>query len=97
MEDVKVTPDFDVEPAHLRAYYKALDQRLAELQGLMGGQGGMPSTYEKYLHGPAAVAPGGTPLVSAKEYYEQLKQLRADSQVGGRAGVAVVGGVGWGA
>lgn len=84
MEDVLVTPDFDVQPTPLRDYYQHLDQRLDELQNLLGAQGAaLPSTYEKYLHGsvPAGAA-GGNPVVSAKEYYEQLKQLRADSQVG---------------
>lgn len=84
MEDVLVTPDFDVQPSPLRDYYQHLDQRLDELQNLLGAQGAaLPSTYEKYLHGsvPAGAA-GGNPVVSAKEYYEQLKQLRADSQVG---------------
>ena len=83
MEDTLVTPDFDVQPTPLREYYQHLDQRLDELQNLLGAQGAaLPSTYEKYLHGSVpAGAGGGNPLVSAKEYYEQLKQLRADSQV----------------
>lgn len=86
IEDTLVTPDFDVQPTPLREYYQHLDQRLDELQNLLGAQGAaLPSTYEKYLHGSVpAGAGGGNPLVSAKEYYEQLKQLRADSQV--RAG-----------
>ncbi|KAL4424314.1 hypothetical protein ABPG75_001615 [Micractinium tetrahymenae] len=82
-EDVLVTPDFDVQPTPLKGYFQHLDQRLDELQNLLGAQGAaLPSTYEKYLHGsvPAGAA-GGNPVVSAKEYYEQLKQLRADSQV----------------
>jgi len=37
----------------------------------------LPSNYTKYMNGNAA----GSTLVSAKEYYEQLKSLRADSQV----------------
>jgi hypothetical protein len=94
---VLVTPDFDVQPSPLSEYYVHLDQRLEELQNLMGSQGAvLPSTYEKYLHGNVPAGVTGNPLVSAKEYYEQLKQLRADSQVrwgarscqraGGRAG-----------
>lgn len=80
-EEVKVTPDFDVEAVPLSQYYTHLDQRLSELQGLMGSTGAaLPSTYEKYLHGNMPVGGSGNPLVSAKEYYEQLKQLRADSQ-----------------
>lgn len=79
-----VAPDFDIEAVPLRDYYAHLDSRLCELQSLTGApNGAMPSTYEKYVHGGAsargAPPPGG--LVSAKEYYEQLKQLRADSQV----------------
>lgn len=87
LEDTLVTPDFDVQPTPLRQYYTHLDQRLGELQSLLGAQGAaLPSTYEKYLHGTVpAGAGGGNPLVSAKEYYEQLKQLRADSQVCARA------------
>ena len=89
-EDVLVTPDFDVQPAPLTEYYRHLEQRLGELQNLLGAQGtALPSTYEKYLHGNMPAGHTGNPVVSAKEYYEQLKQLRADSQVGaagGRAG-----------
>ena len=71
-----------MEPVALRHYYRHLDQRLTELQGLMGATGTvLPSTYEKYLHGAVPAGAAGNPLVSAKEYYEQLKQLRADSQV----------------
>jgi hypothetical protein len=82
LEDVLVTPDFDVQPSPLSEYYVHLDQRLEELQNLMGSQGAvLPSTYEKYLHGNVPAGVTGNPLVSAKEYYEQLKQLRADSQV----------------
>lgn len=64
----------------LTHYYRHLDQRLCELQALLGQQGdlSLPSTYEKYVHGVPA---GGPRLVSAKEYYEQLKGLRQDSQV----------------
>lgn len=77
-----VTPDFDVQPTLLAEYYVHLDQRLIELQNLLGSQGAvLPSTYEKYLHGNVPAGTSGNPLVSAKEYYEQLKQLRADSQV----------------
>ncbi|KAI3424139.1 hypothetical protein D9Q98_009499 [Chlorella vulgaris] len=82
LEDVLVTPDFDVQPTLLAEYYVHLDQRLIELQNLLGSQGAvLPSTYEKYLHGNVPAGTSGNPLVSAKEYYEQLKQLRADSQV----------------
>eukprot|EP00887_Chlorella_sp_A99_P006915 scaffold2.g6915.t1 len=82
MEEILVTPDFDVEPAPLKQYYTSLDQRLSELQGMMGATGAaLPSTYEKYLHGTVPAGGGTGPLVSAKEYYEHLKQLRADSQV----------------
>lgn len=77
-----VTPDFDVQPAGLNEYYRHLDQRLEELQNLLGAQGAaLPSTYEKYLHGAVPAGTAGNPTVTAKEYYEQLKQLRADSQV----------------
>lgn len=82
LEDVLVTPDFDVQPTLQTEYYAHLDQRLGELQNLLGAQGAaLPSTYEKYLHGNVPAGATGNPLVSAKEYYEQLKQLRADSQV----------------
>ncbi|KDD74358.1 chitin synthase, partial [Helicosporidium sp. ATCC 50920] len=80
---VMVTPDFEVPEVPLKEYYASLDQRLAELQSLTGATtGSMPSTYEKYVHGGASARgppPGG--LVSAREYYEQLKQLRGESQV----------------
>jgi hypothetical protein len=81
--DVNVTPDFDVEAVPLREYYSNLNKRLMELQELMGSSSQyiMPSNYEKYMHGDIPVGAVGNPLVSAKEYYEQLKQLRADSQV----------------
>lgn len=81
--DVNVTPDFDVEAVPLREYYQSLNQRLRELQELMGSSSNvaMPSNYEKYMHGDIPVGAVGNPLVTAKEYYEQLKQLRADSQV----------------
>lgn len=89
-----MTPDFDVQPTPLRDYYTHLDQRLGELQNLLGASGAqLPSTYEKYLHGNVP-AGGGNPLVSAKEYYEQLKQLRADSQVGAGGGRGQDGGAG---
>ena len=92
MDESLVTPDFDVAPAPLREYYRHLDQRLEELQGLLGAQGAvLPSTYEKYLHGSVPAGAGGNPLVSAKEYYEQLKQLRADSQARARAPAACGG------
>ena len=82
LEDVLVTPDFDVQPSLLKEYYVHLDQRLGELQGLLGAGGAvLPSTYEKYMHGSMPAGASGNPLVTAKEYYEQLKQLRADSQV----------------
>ncbi|GAB4813424.1 hypothetical protein N2152v2_000470 [Parachlorella kessleri] len=81
--DVNVTPDFDVEAVPLKEYYAGLNKRLQELQELMGSssQYQMPSNFEKYMHGDIPVGALGNPLVSAKEYYEQLKQLRADSQV----------------
>ena len=99
--DVNVTPDFDVEAVPLREYYQSLNARLRELQELMGSSSNMamPSNYEKYMHGDIPVGAVGNPLVTAKEYYEQLKQLRADSQVrrraraGGRA--AVLPGAAW--
>lgn len=86
MDDVKVTPDFDVEAMPLREYYRNLNQRLAEVQEQLGSstQLHMPSNYEKYMHGAMPACAAGNPLVSAKEYYEQLKELRGDSQV--RAG-----------
>ena len=95
LEDVLVTPDFDVQPSVLSEYYKHLEGRLSELQNLLGSQGAaLPSTYEKYLHGSLPAGTNGNPMVSAKEYYEQLKQLRADSQVCGGGGWQ---GEGWGA
>jgi hypothetical protein len=95
---VLVTPDFDVQPAPLTEYYHHLEQRLGELQNLLGAQGtALPSTYEKYLHGNMPAGHAGNPVVSAKEYYEQLKQLRADSQVGERRAAGGCRGSCWGA
>jgi hypothetical protein len=53
-------------------------------QNLLGAsEGQMPSTYEKYLHGEGLPVATSAPLVTAREYYEQLKALRGDSQVRG--------------
>jgi hypothetical protein len=58
----------------------------------------MPSTYEKYMTGQHQVA--GSLQRNVREYYNDFKLLRADTQVGARAGGGssrrlVAGAAGW--
>ena len=66
-------------------YYAELDRRLQGLKGQLGTEAEwMPSTYEKYMtSGQTQVA--GSLQRNVREYYNDLKLLRADTQVGARA------------
>lgn len=68
-------------------YYTELDNRLQGLKSELGSDADwMPSTYEKYMTGQHQVA--GSLQRNVREYYNDFKLLRADTQVGGgrRAG-----------
>jgi hypothetical protein len=73
-------------------YYSELDKRLQGLRSELGSDADwMPSTYEKYMTGQHQVA-GGLQR-NVREYYNDFKLLRADTQVG--ADMAAAGMVAW--
>lgn len=66
-------------------YYAELDKRLQGLKSQLGSDADwMPSTYEKYMTGQHQVA--GSLQRNVREYYNDFKLLRADTQVRGGAG-----------
>lgn len=61
-------------------YYAELDKRLQGLKSELGTDADwMPSTYEKYMTGQHQVA--GSLQRNVREYYNDFKLLRADTQV----------------
>lgn len=61
-------------------YYAELDKRLQGLKSQLGSDADwMPSTYEKYMTGQHQVA--GSLQRNVREYYNDFKLLRADTQV----------------
>lgn len=61
-------------------YYAELDKRLQGLKSQLGTDADwMPSTYEKYMTGQHQVA--GSLQRNVREYYNDFKLLRADTQV----------------
>ena len=66
-------------------YYAELDKRLQGLKSQLGSDADwMPSTYEKYMTGQHQVA--GSLQRNVREYYNDFKLLRADTQVRAGAG-----------
>lgn len=64
-------------------YYAELDKRLQGLKSQLGSDADwMPSTYEKYMTGQHQVA--GSLQRNVREYYNDFKLLRADTQVRSR-------------
>ena len=85
-----INDDITVEKP-IEDYYAELDKRLQGLKSQLGSDADwMPSTYEKYMTGQHQVA--GSLQRNVREYYNDFKLLRADTQVrvggGGRGAVA---------
>lgn len=79
-----INDDITVEKP-IEDYYGELDKRLQGLKSQLGSDADwMPSTYEKYMTGQHQVA--GSLQRNVREYYNDFKLLRADTQVGARAG-----------
>lgn len=76
-----INDDITVEKP-IEDYYGELDKRLQGLKSQLGSDADwMPSTYEKYMTGQHQVA--GSLQRNVREYYNDFKLLRADTQVRG--------------
>lgn len=85
-----INDDITVEKP-IEDYYAELDKRLQGLKSQLGSDADwMPSTYEKYMTGQHQVA--GSLQRNVREYYNDFKLLRADTQVGGGRKMGVAGG-----
>jgi hypothetical protein len=74
-----INDDITVEKP-IEDYYGELDKRLQGLKSQLGSDADwMPSTYEKYMTGQHQVA--GSLQRNVREYYNDFKLLRADTQV----------------
>lgn len=80
MEEIFVINDDITVEKPIDDYYSELDKRLQGLRSELGSDADwMPSTYEKYMTGQHQVA-GGLQR-NVREYYNDFKLLRADTQV----------------
>lgn len=80
MEEVFVINDDITVEKPIDDYYAELDKRLQGLKSQLGSDADwMPSTYEKYMTGQHQVA--GSLQRNVREYYNDFKLLRADTQV----------------
>ncbi|PRW61415.1 chitin synthase 1 [Chlorella sorokiniana] len=80
MEEIFVINDDITVEKPIDDYYAELDKRLQGLKSQLGSDADwMPSTYEKYMTGQHQVA--GSLQRNVREYYNDFKLLRADTQV----------------
>lgn len=80
IEDIYVINDDITLEKPIDEYYEDLDTRLHSLRTQLGDEAEyLPSTYEKYVR--AAHGGPGTLQRNVREYYNELKLLRNDTQV----------------
>lgn len=84
MEELYVINDDITLEKPIEEYYADLHLRLQSLRNQLGDDAEyLPSTYEKYVS--SGVGGPGTLQRNVREYYNELKLLRNDTQVQGEA------------